>query len=222
MNFDPIRTAAGLEEAYRTYLASTLRFGHPELQKQFKEQMLDKGFLSKGPLLEATPPYLLGAAVQDLVAEGVLSSGLLRLGPELPSARPLYTHQEAAIRGASAGRNQVIVTGTGSGKTECFLIPVLDHLFRQLEAGQLSSGVRALVLYPMNALANDQLKRMRDLLADVPEITFGRYTGETEETRAKARAQWSKQHPGSQPLPNEILSREEIRQSPPHILLTCQ
>ena len=56
--------------------------------------------------------------------------------------------------------------GTGSGKTECYLLPVLDHLLREREAGTLAQpGVRALLLYPMNALANDQMKRIRDLFA---------------------------------------------------------
>lgn len=220
MNFDPIVTARNLDEAYRAYLGSTLRFANPGLQGQFEEQMLTKGILSKGPLLEATPPYSSGATLQSLVDEGVLSQGVLRLGAELPADRRLYTHQEEAVRNARAGRNQVVVTGTGSGKTECFLLPILDHLLREEQAGTLGGGVRALILYPMNALANDQLKRLRRLLADVPEITFGRYTGETKNKRTEARRQWSRQHPDVAPLPNELLSREEMRETPPHILLT--
>lgn len=220
MNFDPISAAASLDEAYRTYLASTLRFGNPDLQRQFEEQMLEKGALSKGPILEATPPYKTGSTIRQLVDEGVLCQGMLRLDAELPSDRPLYTHQEEAIRNAAAGRNQAIVTGTGSGKTECFLIPIFDQLLRQHAEGDLKPGVRALVLYPMNALANDQLKRLRALLADVPEITFGRYTGETQNSAADARKQWRRQHPGVQPPVNELLSREAIRERPPHILLT--
>lgn len=220
MTFDPISTAADLDEAYRTYLASTLRFGDSRLQEQFEQQMLQKGALSRGPLLEATPPYAAGATIRELVEEGVLCESLLRLSRELPPDRPLYSHQEEAIRNSYAGRNQVVVTGTGSGKTECFLLPVIDHLLRQHEDHKLGPGVRSLILYPMNALANDQLKRLRGLLADVPEITFGRYTGETKEKKSDGRRQWGTQHPGIPPLSNELLSREEIRESPPHILLT--
>jgi tetratricopeptide (TPR) repeat protein len=65
---------------------------------------------------------------------------------------------------------------------------VIDALLREHDAGTLGPGVRALLLYPMNALANDQLKRLRELLADCPEITFGRYTGETVDTRSRAEA----------------------------------
>lgn len=220
MSFDPLHAARRLESSYRSYLASSLRFAHPELQEQFEAQMLKSGLLVKGPFLEATPPYMAGATLAELAQEGVVCDDLVGLSPDLPGDRPLFSHQEAAIRGASQGRNKVIVTGTGSGKTECFLIPIIDHLLRLRRTGDLGPGVRALVLYPMNALANDQLKRLRTLLSDAPELTFGRYTGETKETRSEALEQWGRQHPHEAPTPNELLSREEIRNSPPHILLT--
>ncbi len=218
--FDPLRAARRLERSYRSYLASSLRFARPELQRQFEEEMLRSGLLVKGPFLEATPPYVAGASLSELAAEGVVCKELLGLSADLPPERPLYAHQEAAVRGAAAGRNQVVVTGTGSGKTECFLIPILDHLLRQRAAGDLGPGVRALILYPMNALANDQLKRFRGLLASTPEITFGRYTGETPETRTDGLRRWGRQHPNAKPVSNELLSREEMRERPPHILVT--
>ncbi|MCX7855741.1 MAG: DEAD/DEAH box helicase, partial [Anaerolineae bacterium] len=82
---------------------------------------------------------------------------------DLPLNRPLYLHQDRAVEKIVAGgRNIVVATGTGSGKTEAFLIPILNHLLREQEAGTLDRpGVRALLLYPMNALANDQLRRLR-------------------------------------------------------------
>lgn len=220
MKFDPLQAARRLETSYRSYLASSLRFAHPELQQQFEEQMLSSGLLVKGPYLEVASPYTAGATLSELATSGVISPDLLELSPDLPPGRPLYTHQVASIRGSSAGRNQVIVTGTGSGKTECFLIPIIDHLLRQRETGDLGPGVRALILYPMNALANDQLKRLRSLLCSTPELTFGRYTGETKQTPKAAMKEWGKQHPDQAPLPNELLSRDEIRERPPHILLT--
>lgn len=93
-----------------------------------------------------------------------------------------------AIKKAVAGRNLVIATGTGSGKTETFLVPILNYLFRE-EAGTLSKpGVRAMLLYPMNALANDQMKRLRRLLENYPKITFGRYIGETDTSGDREKA----------------------------------
>nr|WP_242687096.1 MULTISPECIES: DEAD/DEAH box helicase [unclassified Actinopolyspora] len=141
-------------------------------------------------------------------------------GPELPANRPLHRHQEIAVRKARAGRNLVVATGTGSGKTESFLLPVLAHLAEQRAAGNLGPGVRALLLYPMNALANDQMKRLRRLLATIPDVTFGRYTGDTPEQRHRAEETFHRLNPGEPRLPNELLSRQEMRAQPPHLLLT--
>ncbi|MEW6573198.1 MAG: DEAD/DEAH box helicase [Bacillota bacterium] len=134
--------------------------------------------------------------------------------------RPLYRHQEEAIRKLVVGRRNVVVaTGTGSGKTEAFLIPILNHLFREEEAGLLGPGVRALLLYPMNALANDQLDRLRKLLKNYPRITFGRYTGETEERHTTALERYRRTF-SEEPLTNELISREQMWETPPHIFLT--
>ncbi|MGI6450045.1 MAG: DEAD/DEAH box helicase [Desulfitobacteriia bacterium] len=132
----------------------------------------------------------------------------------------MYKHQEKALRKIiQENRNVVIATGTGSGKTESFLLPILNHLFIEKETGLLGPGVRALLLYPMNALANDQLARLREILANYEEITFGRYTGETEREYEAAFDKHIKMF-GKKPLKNELISRKQMWQSPPHILLT--
>lgn len=84
----------------------------------------------------------------------------------------------------------------------------------------MCSGVRALLLYPMNALANDQMKRLRRILEHFPDITFGRYTGETKETKRNAEDHFHKNFPDEPRTENELLFREEMRNRPPHILLT--
>lgn len=84
-------------------------------------------------------------------------------------------------------RNMVVSTGTGSGKTECYLYPIFNEIMREKESGTLDDGVRALLIFPMNALANDQQKKLRKLLADYPDITFGRYTGETKHAKANEK-----------------------------------
>src|SRR5690606_16010743 len=81
-------------------------------------------------------------------------------------------------------------------------------------------GVRALLLYPMNALANDQLRRLREVLEPFPEITFGRYVGDTEHREAQAQEQFKQRFPGASPLPNELLSRDQMKATPPHVLVT--
>ena len=132
----------------------------------------------------------------------------------------MYVHQEKAVRKVGSGRNVVVATGTGSGKTESFLFPILNALVEEREQGTLGPGVRALLLYPMNALANDQMKRLRQLLAGFPAITFGRYTGDTENDPAKARERFSELNIGEPRLSNELLSRQEMRATPPNLLLT--
>ncbi|NLG80161.1 MAG: DEAD/DEAH box helicase [Firmicutes bacterium] len=221
MTTSPIDTTAAIREAYLGYLATTFRLEDPALQDEFRRALREPDRFVKGPILEATPSFRTGSTIRQLVEEGLLSRKFLTLNsPALPVTRPLYEHQETSIRKlVSGGRNIVVATGTGSGKTETFLVPILEHLFRQHEEGTLGPGVRALLLYPMNALANDQLARLRTLLGNCREVTFGRYTGETERSHSAALTQYQKTHK-REPLPNELISREQMWGSPPHILLT--
>lgn len=220
-HLDPLATSELISGTYRRYLRSLLPIREPRLDAALKEQIRTSPLLVKGPYLEATPPYETGASLAELITEGVLDSGFHQLeSKELPLDRPLYRHQESAVRKAVAGRNIIVATGTGSGKTESFLLPILNELARQHRERQLGPGVRALLLYPMNALANDQMKRLRKLLANAPHLTFGRYTGDTEEDPKRARDLFEVLNPGEVLLPNELLSREEMRETPPHILLT--
>lgn len=221
MSINPITTTENIREEYTKYLKSMFLFKddllRDEADKSIEESKKD---LVKGPYLESTAMYKSGATLREIIARGELHKGFERLVPAIGEF-PLHLHQELAIKKSVGDDNNMIVaTGTGSGKTECFLIPILNYLVEQNENNQLTPGVRALVLYPMNALANDQLKRLRGLLKDYPEITFGRYTGETEEKQKEALDKFKKMNPNQEPLPNEILSRVEMRDNPPHILLT--
>ncbi|HEX5542249.1 MAG TPA: DEAD/DEAH box helicase [Micromonospora sp.] len=222
MILDPLATSDAIVATYRRYLRTLVEPKDARLAAALDSAINEaiRQEITKGPLLEATPPYRTGATPRQLVEAGVLHPDIATLGDGFDMNRPLYRHQERAIRKAAAGRNIVVATGTGSGKTESFLIPILNQLMRQRAAGALGPGVRALLLYPMNALANDQMKRLRGLLAQTPDITFGRYTGETRRTRREALEIYQHQNPGEQPLPNELLSREEMQRQPPHFLLT--
>lgn len=221
--FNPIETARKVEDSYREYIATTIHFDDADLQKQLETILCEPGYLAKGPFLEAAPPYRKDKTVADLVEEGLLCKGMMSLGGgearNFDPYRPLYVHQVKAIEKSVAGRNYAVVTGTGSGKTECFLLPILNDILTEFEKSGRSAGVRAMILYPMNALANDQLKRLRRLLKGT-DITFGRYTGDTEEKESVALRKWKDENPDQTRLPNEILSREKIRENPPNILLT--
>ncbi|WP_435277826.1 DEAD/DEAH box helicase [Rhodococcus yananensis] len=218
---DPLVTARRIDETYKRYLKTLLGPSDPAIATAFDTAIDESRLLTKGPLLELTPPYKPGHSIPDLIEEGVLRPGLADLYPKPEDLnRPLYQHQERAIRKVTAGRNIVVSTGTGSGKTESFLLPIINSLIEEREAGTLGPGVRALLLYPMNALANDQLKRLRTMLRGIPDITFGRYTGETDEYADKAASKFAAANPGESRVENELLSREEMRAQPPHILLT--
>ncbi|MEE1752984.1 DEAD/DEAH box helicase [Streptomyces sp. SP18CS02] len=220
-SLDPLATAELISDTYRRYLRSLLPLRDPRLADALARAVATSPLLTKGPLLEATPAYAPGATLGRLLAEGVLDPAFRDLtGPALPIDRPLHRHQEQALRKAVDGRNLVVATGTGSGKTESFLLPILNALAAEHARGRLGPGVRALLLYPMNALANDQMKRLRKVLAAAPHITFGRYTGDTKDDPRRAADTFEQLNPGEPRLPNELLSRREMRQSPPHILLT--
>lgn len=220
--FDPLATSSDIVSSYQRYLRSLLPVRDARLAAALDHEITHSGLLVKGPLLEATPPYQPGATLDDLIGEGVLSPAFSKLGSkDLPLSRSLHSHQEAAIRKVAAGRNIVVATGTGSGKTESFLLPILDALSAEYgREGALRPGVRALLLYPMNALANDQMKRLRQMLRAAPHITFGRYIGDTKESDRQAREAFGALNPGEEALPNELLSRQAMRTTPPHLLLT--
>ena len=224
-SFNTIQTSANIERSYRDYLLSAFEFSDEAVQQELRS-VLDADFLSAGPYLQLTPPYKRSSSVRQLVDEGVLHPGMLVLDESLenvrvlPADRPLYEHQVTAIRKVANSRNLLVATGTGSGKTEAFLLPIIDYLLKERDAGTLGRpGVRAMLLYPMNALANDQVKRLREILSRFPELTFGRYIGDTESSQRDAEADHFSRF-GYSALPNELISREQIQKAPPHILIT--
>ena len=139
----------------------------------------------------------------------------------------MYAHQESAVQGVYRERQQniIVATGTASGKTECFLYPILFELYRQHLAGELDEpGVRAMILYPMNALANDQRERLGEIYRKLHDKnssfapTFGQYIGQTPEDGRdrwrNADSRWAER------LEGELVFRKDMRANPPHILLT--
>lgn len=222
MIFNPIKTAEYIDASFKDYIFNTFVIRDEELRKQYKQQLekgFEKGLLSKGPYLDNVDAFESGKSLAELIAEGLASCEFRKVLPPSLLERPLYVHQEEAFKTVSAGNNTLITTGTGSGKTECFLFPILNDLFREKEQGTLCPGVRTLLLYPMNALANDQMKRLREILENYPDITFAAFTGETRESEKEASEQFIQSF-GHNHFQNELISREQIRQAPPNILVT--
>ena len=196
---------------------STFKTNSSKYNSQLEEILLNDEAIVRGPYLQISHNFPVSIGIEELIKEGVLSKEFKTLAYPQFLERKLYTHQEKAVRKVVGGRNVVVSTGTGSGKTECFLIPILNDLMREKENGTLGAGVRVMLLYPLNALANDQLERMRDILSKYPEITFGTFTGETEDTKMQAD---QKDEGLVKRLPNEIYDRISLRKKPPHVLIT--
>jgi len=220
MLFRPADSSKRIVEFYRKYLLTTFKTNNDIYNKQLKEQLSEDGVIAKGPYITMSDSFEKDKTLRELVEESVLSRELLQL-PKLYPDRKLYKHQVEAICKADVGKNLIITTGTGSGKTECFLIPIINHLMREKEKGSLGPGVRTLIIYPMNALVNDQIRRLRDIFADYQEsgITFGKYTGETLRKYSDALDEFIERE-GTEPIKNELISREQMRNNPPHILIT--
>ena len=229
MQFTPSETTAHLKESIASYLESQYRISHPIVFDERSRLLRQQGVIAQDPFIESTPAFSTGRFIRDLEeqAQDVVPEGLSYLVQHgVPVGRfPLYTHQEEALL-ASHGdsSNLLVATGTGSGKTEAFVLPILARLLREARSwpspsdttpirGDFASGVwhhsrrnerrpaalRAIILYPMNALVNDQMSRLRRVLAlgGSPEwqrqrlngnlIHFGMYTSLTEVTGSPDR-----------------------------------
>lgn len=213
-----------IRQRYEDYLKTSFYFKDPSLHASFQAALQEGESLLKGPYPEPARHFRTGVSARDLARE-CFPGTVDELLPALMEA-PLYVHQERAIRAAHLdSRNIVVATGTASGKTESFLYPILLELYRQYRAGELNQpGVRAMILYPMNALANDQRERLGSICRALGEATssfgptFGQYIGQTPQDRRDRRrnASWWVEHR----LPGELIFRDEMRATPPHILLT--
>lgn len=230
-DLDPNRFRNSLNSALGRFVASSSPVNEvraPHLAAKVREAVRSRD-LVKGPYVETLPDFVKGRSLAGLHEGGFLHDGWDVMSHTRPGLwqRQLHAHQEAALLRSD---NYLVATGTGSGKTESFLYPLVDDILKQ---GDLETpGVRAILIYPLNALANDQLMRIATLLfRDLgnPGITLGRYTGQVssrstrgdEETKLKASPTFSEAFGEDADVPSEwLLSREEMKASPPHILIT--
>jgi len=176
---------------YASYIKSFISVADPRIQAEV-EDALKSGLLWRDPLVQINPSFEAGASIDDLTTSGVLHSKCASIFRRNKSGTSdaglplnLHLHQEQAIRLARDKANYVLCTGTGSGKSLTYIIPIVDHVLRTGSG----KGIQAIIVYPMNALANSQAGELEKFLkAGFPEgqssVTFGRYTGqETKEDR---------------------------------------
>jgi ATP-dependent helicase YprA (DUF1998 family) len=141
---------------YESFIRSFVEIADPRLKAE-AEKSLASGLLWPSPLIQLNPAFEPGGMIDDLVAAGVLHrtcSEVFRAGKIKDDPFPghpmrLHLHQDQAVRTARTGANYVLTTGTGSGKSLSYILPIVDHVLRN-GSGR---GVQAIVVYPMNALA---------------------------------------------------------------------
>ena len=171
-----IETIQEMQGALQDYIEATYHISHPTLVAERQGILQAPGVIHQRPYLESTPRYKTGTAFKDLG----LDPATLEIFGSVSEAEgnlhrliydPPYEHQAVSTKLSLVdGRSLIVMTGTGSGKTECFLLPILGKLASEAQRKGRAFGdtpaVRAMVLYPMNALVNDQLGRLRLMFAD--------------------------------------------------------
>jgi len=195
----PSVLARQIEQGIKDFLSTTFHVTTPFFHGMLEQFLNTPGELFKGPYLSVNLPFRQGTAESQYFF------------PEVPAEFVPFEHQENAFKRLSAPNPAptIIATGTGSGKTECFTYPILDYCRRHI--GQ--PGIKAVLIYPMNALAYDQAARLAKFIWNTPalkgKITAGMYVGQAETS------------PQSVMTENAVISDKGLlRGSPPDILMT--
>ncbi|MDR2253808.1 MAG: DEAD/DEAH box helicase [Bifidobacteriaceae bacterium] len=193
---DAFKIHRDLIEDYRQFTEGFVEISDQRLAQSVRDQS-DRGAQWPDPWLSLNPTFAGGGTVDDLVSNGSLlaaTAALFRLGGKPLS---LYQHQVEAITAASQRNSYVLTTGTGSGKSLGYIIPIVDYVLRH----RRRAGIKAIIVYPMNALANSQVQELEKFLGKPKDggegIAYKRYTGQEQEDE-----------------------RERILARPPDILLT--
>jgi ATP-dependent helicase YprA (DUF1998 family)/very-short-patch-repair endonuclease len=184
---------------YENFVKGFLDIKNDQIRTKVEKE-IEAGLLWPEPWLALNPAFESGGTVSALAENGVLhpdATSIFRARTEQdPTGREIafHRHQTDAFEIANRRESYVLTTGTGSGKSMSYIVPIVD---RVLHEGS-GKGVRAIIVYPMNALANSQRAELTKFLGDTnPKVTFARYTGQERQPE-----------------------RDEILQSPPDVLLT--
>ncbi len=178
---------------YRSFTSSFVDIRDRRIRAYVQDRR-DSGAQWPQPWLSLNPSFESGGSVASLVASGLLhpeNERIFRVKPEAESLADrglvLHRHQTEAITAAQSGQSYVLTTGTGSGKSLACIIPIVDAVLRANEAngGRRLPGVKAIIVYPMNALADSQLGELGKFLRHgYPNggepVTFARYTGQED------------------------------------------
>ena len=191
---DVFRVRDRLIDDYRDFTGSFVDIHDKSIREHVAERMA-RGYQWPDPWLSLNPNFASGGTITDLIGQGLLQpecERIFRLKDDNPGGPVLrlHQHQREAIEAARTGGSYVLTTGTGSGKSLAYIIPIVDRVLAAKAAGTYRPGIKAIVVYPMNALANSQLRELQKFLTigypAGPPVTFDRYTGqESQDDRAR-------------------------------------
>lgn len=233
MTINPIQFAHEVNEQFIRYQLTAFPLSDPDLAEQAKKMIKSSPSpLLKGPYVSLTRSYKKGKKLKKLVEEKIIHPAVEGVA-EYPQ---LLSHQQEVLEAVKNGNHCLVTTSTGSGKTEAFLYPILDYCFK-LRDENAPEGIVAILVYPMNALAIDQLTRLRKMLAKTG-ISFGMYIGSTPTSEERLTdTVRMKEGEGPDKIPEYIekykehenmtiapfeerLTEREMAENPPRILLT--
>ena len=250
--FRPLQVVKSVQQNYKNFITSTFPIIDPKLRREFDALTEEESLLWNGPFVTIARQYAQSETSGEMLLQEI---GISSEVANAVAIRKLFLHQERAIRSIVQGHHTIVATGTGSGKSETFMIPILDYSLREHH----TRGVKAIIVYPMNAVANDQIDRLRHYIYFLnretgKRVTLGRYVGDTPddvgEIKAKIPLQrcplWGQvegfgctkdcdnrmlldaktqsrlvctRNPDLV-VDFEILTRKELRENPPDILIT--
>jgi len=199
---DAFRLREEIINQYKSYVSSFINIRDTRIRQEV-DTTVRKGLLWPDPLVQINPKFETGESISDFISQGMLHPECgkifaMKKDGSLPKPLRLYRHQAEAIKTAHRGENYVLTTGTGSGKSLSYIIPIVNYALKNSER----KGIKAIIVYPLNALANSQIEELNRFVNtgykdNRGPVTFKRYTGQESDEE-----------------------KQEVRANPPDILLT--
>lgn len=188
-NMDVFSLRDSVVNEYKDFAKSFTKIFAKDIKEQVDAIYAQERFWPE-PLIQVNPNYKITTSIEELVAQKVLHPLCEKIFTIEGKGLQLYKHQEEAIALASKEESFVVTTGTGSGKSLCFFIPIVNAILQEKEKDN-TPRTRAIIIYPMNALANSQLEEINKFLKNSgvdAKVRVARYTGQEDEEKRDAVA----------------------------------
>ncbi|MCK5036645.1 MAG: DEAD/DEAH box helicase [Candidatus Sabulitectum sp.] len=199
---DAFRLRDEIVNQYKSYVKSFINIRDQRIDNEVN-RTVERDLLWPDPLIQINPKFQTGESITDFIEQGILDPECKKIFAmkkenQLPKPLTLYKHQAEAIKIANRGENYILTTGTGSGKSLAYIIPIVNYALKNKD----KKGIKAIIVYPLNALANSQIEELtrfvnRDYPNEKGPVTFKKYTGQESDEE-----------------------KQEVRANPPDILLT--